>query len=161
MSRLRILTALFLIAAVAAAVAAPKQMSVQVKETQVRATPSFLGKILAKLAYADKVKVLDTQNNWAKVALPSGKGEGWVNLSALTKKDIVLKAGSENVGKFASSGEEAMAGKGFNQEVEKKYRENEKVDYTWVDRMGKFVVTPEQVAAFLKQGGLAAQGGAQ
>jgi hypothetical protein len=30
-----------------------KQMSVTVKETQVRATPSYLGKILGVLAYGD------------------------------------------------------------------------------------------------------------
>jgi uncharacterized protein YgiM (DUF1202 family) len=160
MSQLRICSALFLIAAAAAFAAAPKQMSVQVKETQVRAAPSFLSKILDRLVYADKVQVISEKNGWAKVALRSGKGQGWINLSALTKKKIVLKAG-DNVAQSASSGEVALAGKGFNQDVENRYREEEKVDYTWVDRMAKFIVTPEQAAAFLKQGGVAPQGGAQ
>ncbi len=160
MSRLRICLALFFIAAAAAFAATPKQMSVQVKETQVRAAPSFLSKIIEKLAYADKVKVIAEKNGWARVALRSGKGEGWVNLSALTKKTIVLKAG-DNVAQSATSGEVALAGKGFNQDVENRYREEEHADYTWVDRMAKFVVTPEQEAAFLKQGGVTPQGGAQ
>jgi hypothetical protein len=34
-------------------------MSVTVKQTQVRATPSYLGKILGLLSYGDKVTVLD------------------------------------------------------------------------------------------------------
>jgi uncharacterized protein YgiM (DUF1202 family) len=161
MSRLRICSALFLIAAAAAFADAPKQMSVQVKETQVRAAPSFLSKILDRLAYADKVKVISEQKGWAKVALRSGKGEGWINLSALTKKNIVLKAGSENVAESASSGEVALAGKGFNQEVENKYKQDNNVDYTWVDRMAAFVVTPEQAESFLKDGGVAPQGGAK
>ncbi len=173
MSRSGKLAGFILLAAVAAAVvalgAAPKQMSVTVKETQVRSSPSYLGKILAILAYADRVQVVDTQSGWAKVSLPAGKAvasgsppqkEGWVNLSALTDKKIVLKAGASDVGKTASSGEVALAGKGFNQEVEAGYRESSGLDYTWVDRMEKLSASPEQVAAFLKQGGLTYEGAA-
>jgi uncharacterized protein YgiM (DUF1202 family) len=161
MSRLRICSALFLIAAAAAFADAPKPMFVQVKETQVRAAPSFLSTILDKLFYGAKVQVSAQKDGWARVALRSGKGEGWVNLSALTKKTVVLKAGSENVAESASSGEVALAGKGFNQEVENKYKQDNNVDYTWVDRMAAFVVTPEQAEAFLKDGGVAPQGGAK
>ncbi len=137
-----------------------KQMSVTVKETQVRATPSYLGKILAVLAYGDRVDVLAEQNGWARVRVPSG--EGWVHLSALTAKRVVLQSGSQSVGTGASSGEVALAGKGFNQEVENKYKQDNNLDYTWVDRMGGFTVTPEQVLAFLQQGDLNTEiGGAQ
>ena len=139
---------------------APKQMSVTVKETQVRATPSYMGKILAVLAYGDRVTVLAERSGWARVSLPSG--EGWVNLSALTSKQIVLRSGSQNVGTGASSSEVALAGKGFNQEVEDKYKQDNNLDYTWVDRMGGYTVTPEQVLAFLQEGDLNTDiGGAQ
>jgi hypothetical protein len=172
MSRLGRFSTCFVILAAAAAAsfgAAPKQMSVTVKETQAREAPSYLGKILAILAYADRVQVVDTRSGWAKVSLPAGKAvasgapaqkEGWVNLSALTDKKIVLKAGASDVGKTASSGEVALAGKGFNQEVEAEYRESRGLDYTWVDSMEKMGASPEQVAAFLEQGGLAYEGGA-
>jgi uncharacterized protein YgiM (DUF1202 family) len=129
-----------------------KQMSVTVKETQLRATPSYLGRILAVLAYGDRVDVLAEQGGWARVRLDSG--EGWVHLSALTTKRIALQSGSQDVGSGASSGEVALAGKGFNQEVEDKYKQDNHLDYTWVDRMGAFTVTPEQVLVFLEQGGL-------
>jgi uncharacterized protein YgiM (DUF1202 family) len=163
MSRLRPWAALFLLLTAAAAWAAgPVQMSVQVKETSIRATPSFLAKVLAKLAYGDRVTVLSTNNGWARVTLPKGTGEGWVNLSALTEKQIVLKSGAENVSQTASSGEVALAGKGFNKEVESEYKQEKNLDYTWVDKMGKYSVTPDQIAAFLAQGGLAGLlGGAQ
>jgi uncharacterized protein YgiM (DUF1202 family) len=139
---------------------ASKQMSVTVKETQVRATPSYMGKILAVLVYGDRVSVLAEQNGWARVSLKSG--EGWVNLSALTTKKVVLQSGSQNVSTGASSGEVALAGKGFNQEVENQYKQEKNLDYTWVDRMGSFTATPEQVLAFLQQGALnTALGGAQ
>jgi uncharacterized protein YgiM (DUF1202 family) len=168
MSRFRnCLFGFFILAAAAAFAAAPKQMSVTVKETQVRVTPGFMGKILAALVYGDRVQVVDVQNGWAKVNLPAVKSgssgsrpqvEGWVHLSALTDKKIVLKSGAANVGETASSGEVALAGKGFNEEVEAQYKENNKLDYTWVDRMESFVVSPEQAVTFLQEGGLAERG---
>jgi uncharacterized protein YgiM (DUF1202 family) len=152
---------LLVLAATAAFAADPVQMSVKVKETQVRAAASYVGKIVAVLAYGDRVTILEKQKDWARVSLPAKKAEGWVNLAALQDKAIVLKAGAENVEKSASSGEVALAGKGFNAEVEAKYRQDNSLDYTWVDRMEKFVVSPAQVSAFLAQGGLTVEGGAE
>jgi SH3-like domain-containing protein len=151
--RIVLIGALLLASALAFGQAA-KQMSVQVKTTQIRATPSFVGKILGTLSYGDRVTVLAQQSGWARISLPAGKGEGWVNLSALSPKRIVLKAGSQEVASGASSGEVALAGKGFNREVEAEYRDEKQLDYTWIDRMEAFRVSPEQVLAFLQQGGL-------
>jgi uncharacterized protein YgiM (DUF1202 family) len=156
----------FLVAAVlllaAGAVFAADQMSVTVQKTPVRDKPSFLGKTLGTLVYADRVSVLDkSTKGWVKVLGPDGKLQGWVSASALQSKKIVLVAGSEDVNQSASSGEVALAGKGFNAEVEAQYKKEQKLDYAWVDKMEKFDVTPEQVAAFLAQGGLAGEGGAK
>jgi len=156
---LPMVVALLLVAGLSTA-QTPRQMSVTVKETQVRATPSYLGRILAVLSYGDRVDVLAEQAGWARVRLP--RGEGWVHLSALTNKSIVLQSGSRDVSSGASSGEVALAGKGFNQEVEDKYRQENQLDYTWVDRMSGVAVTPEEVLAFLQEGDLNTEiGGAQ
>lgn len=152
---------LLVLTAAAAFAADPVQMSVKVKETQVRAAASYVGKIVAVLAYGDRVTILEKQKDWARVSFPAKKAEGWVNLAALQDKPIALKAGTESVEKAASSGEVALAGKGFNKEVEAKYKEERSLDYTWVDRMETFVVSPAQVSAFLAQGGLTVEGGAQ
>jgi uncharacterized protein YgiM (DUF1202 family) len=136
-------------------------MSVNVKETKIRATPSYLGRILGVARDGDRLEVLEKQNGWAKVNLPSGKGQGWVNLSALQEKRIALKAGDAAAAGGASSGEVALAGKGFNKEVEAQYRDETQLDYTWIDRMESYRVSPEQVLAFLQAGGLKAAGGAQ
>lgn len=160
-SRTGMVALLFLAAAAGAFAADPVQMSVKVKETQLRASASYMAKIVAVLAYGDRVTVIQKQKDWAKVSFPAKKLEGWVNLAALQDKPIVLKAGSETVEKQASSGEVALAGKGFNSDVEAKYKQDNKLDYTWVDRMEGFVVTPQQVAAFFAQGGLSIEGGTQ
>jgi uncharacterized protein YgiM (DUF1202 family) len=157
----------FLLAAVllfaAGAAFAADQMSVTVKQTAVRDKPSFLGKTLGTLVYADRVTVLDqSTKGWVKIVGPDGKLQGWVAASALQTKQIVLAAGSENVEQGASSGEVALAGKGFNETVEKEYKADGKLDYTWVDYMGKLDVTPDQLSAFISRGGLSSpEGGAQ
>ena len=141
--------------------AAPqKTMSVQIKEGQMRSTPSFLGGIVARLSYGEMVEILQDQGNWKKVAARGGT-QGWMHASALTTKRIVLKAGAGDVQTSATSGEIALAGKGFSEEVEKQYKKlNRNLDYTWVDRMERFQVTPEQMQAFLRQGSVVpAEGG--
>jgi len=158
---MRRLTFLVLLLSLGSAVAfGQRQMSVQVKETQVRATPSYMGRILAVVRYGERITVLAEQSGWARVKVAAG--EGWVNLSALSARQIALQAGSQSVGTGASSGEVALAGKGFNQEVEDQYRSETSLDYAWVDRMAGFAVSPEQVLAFLQQGALdTSLGGAQ
>ena len=160
MTKLRLLAVFLLLFASAGAFAA--EMSVTVKQTQVRDKPSYLGKILGVLNYGDRVSVVDDSNKaWLKVTGPDGKLTGWVSASALTTKKIVLAAGSENVQQGASSGEVALAGKGFNEDVEQKYKSDGKLDYSWVDKMETYNPSPDQVAAFLQQGGLNTSGGAQ
>ncbi len=166
MPRVSLVTAVLLVLASAAAFAADAaQMSVTVQETKVRATPSALGKIVGSLSYGDRVTILDqpagAPKTWRKVSSAEKGIQGWVSLSALTDKAVKLQAGSENVQGGASSGEVALAGKGFNEEVEKQYKSEGHLDYTWVDRMAAYNPTDEQVAAFLKDGGLSTQGGGQ
>lgn len=161
MKKRTLLLAAVLLLAAAAVFSAPKQMSVNVKETQVRATPSYLGKILAVVKYGDRLEVVQEQSGWAKVSLSGGKVQGWVSLSALQDKRIALTAGQAGSTSGASSGEVALAGKGFNKEVEAQYRDETQLDYTWIDRMEGYRVSPEQILTFLREGGLPVPGGAQ
>jgi uncharacterized protein YgiM (DUF1202 family) len=163
MRRFLWLCAVLVLVAAANAGAADKVMSVTVDTTQIRATASYLAKVLATLKYGDKVTILDQPANakgWAKVLGPDKKTQGWVNLSALTTKDVQL-ASTTGVQQTASSGDVALAGKGFNSDVEAQYKAEQKLDYTWVDKMQSFAPPPEQVAAFVSAGGLTEQGGAQ
>ncbi len=135
-------------------------MSVQVKKGQIRLTPSFLGRIVALLSYGDRVYVLEQKGSWTKVGLSRGVSDGWIHSSALTRKKIILKAGAQDVQTAASSDELALAGKGFNQQVESEFRaKNPNLDFTWVDRMEKFVVSEKQMKKFLKKGEVFPKGG--
>jgi uncharacterized protein YgiM (DUF1202 family) len=144
---------------IATTAAEAKAMSVNVKETKVMSTPSYLGKILGSIVYGDRVQVTESKNGWVKVSLPGKTLSGWINESALTMKKVVLSSGSGTASQQASSGEVALAGKGFNSQIEAENRKDATFDYATVDRMERTVVAPEAVAAFLKAGGLA--GGAE
>ncbi len=143
-----------------AAAAAP--MSVQVRQSPVRSTPSFLGPVVATLNYGDRVEVSSEQGAWMQVRTSAGKA-GWVHTSALTKKDVSMSAGGAATGTGASSDELALAGKGFSADVEAQFRaQHQDVDFAWVDRMEKMRVDVDRMAAFLKTGGLSvAEGGAR
>ena len=73
-----------------------KTMSVQVKKCQLRNKPTFLGKVVTKLSYADQVTVEQKQNSWVKVG-HSGQKDGWIHISALSEKEIILNPNSENI----------------------------------------------------------------
>src|ERR1039458_2318151 len=82
-------------------IAGPVTMSVQVKSGQVVATPSFLGKVVTRVNYGDRVQVLEQQGDWSKVTLADGQ-VGWMHNSSLSKKKIAMKAGSQDVQTGAS-----------------------------------------------------------
>jgi SH3-like domain-containing protein len=142
-----------------AAWAAEQMMSVQVQKGQLRATPSFLGQLVASVDYGARVAVVQQQGDWIKVRDDKGK-TGWIHQSALTTKRIKMKAGTQDAQASASGDELALAGKGFNSDVEAKFKaQNKDADFTWVDWMGKIVVAPAQSQTFLKDGGVRQQGG--
>jgi hypothetical protein len=137
-----------------------KMMSIQVKKGEIRSTPSFLGIIVARLSYGDRVYVRDERGPWIRVGLPGNSNQGWIHTSVLTSKKIVLNPGAADVQTSASSDELALAGKGFSKQVENEFRgKNPNINYAWIDKMEKFVVSQEQVKQFLKEGELSPKGG--
>jgi len=134
---------------------AQKIMTVQVREGQLRATPSHFGKITAKTYYGDQVTVLEEKGDWKRVSVSDGKGQGWVHDSALAGKRTVLTAGRSRAGTSVSQDEIALAGKGFSEEVEKEYRKNNaNLDYAWINRMETIRISPRQMENFVEDGRL-------
>jgi len=143
--------------------ASSRTYQVQLRETSLRTTPSFLGKITATLRYGDRVMILQERGAWKKIAVSGTRREGWVHGSAITTKVLVLKSGTQSVKTGATSSEVALAGKGFSEQVEKEFKKKNKgLNFTWVDRMEAFKVSPTQIEAFLEEGSLhTSEGGAR
>ncbi len=127
-------------------------MSVQVNSTAMRGSPSFMGPVVQSLSYGDRVEVIEEGRGWIRVRAAGGSS-GWVQESALSRKRIVLSSGS-NVSSGASTEEVALAGKGFNEDVEKEYRSQSDLDYSWVDKMEEWERPVESLIAFLEEGDL-------
>lgn len=135
--------------------AGQKVLSVQVKKAHIRATPSFLGRIITTLSYSEQVEKLIEKGDWVNVKLEKNNSEGWVHISALSRKKIVLKPGAADVEQAASSDEIALAGKGFNEQVEGEFKAgNRDIDFTWIDKMEGIDVSQYQMNRFLEEGGL-------
>ena len=128
------------------------EMSVQVKTGQIRATPSYLGQVLATVDYGARVEVLQQRGDWMEVQA-SGNPKGWMHASALTKKKIVMRSGDEDVSTRTSGEELALAGKGFNSDVEKQFKsQNPNLNFAAVVRMLQIKVPAAEMRTFLQAG---------
>ena len=141
---------------------AAKEMSVEVTRADLRSTPSAFSAIAGNVAYGDRVTVVETRGTWTKVRRNDNNREGWVKEDILTKKVLKITSGS-GTDTGASSGELAIAGKGFTPEVENKFKASHKdIDFTWVDRMIGFNNDNSVLEKFVKEGELSAgKGGAK
>ncbi len=156
------LTALALALLAGAALAKPVTMSLQVRTGDLRSSPSFLGQIVGSAAYGDRFTVEETQGAWSRVTAEEGALTGGLHRSALTKKKVTLKAGEQDADVAASSGELALAGKGFNSEVEAQFKEqNASADFAAVDLIEAIRITTREIEKFLKAGAVTPKGGAQ
>jgi uncharacterized protein YgiM (DUF1202 family) len=127
-------------------------MHVQVQSAQLRETASFLARPVGTIAYGTEVTVTQTHGDWRQVSA-QGTLEGWLHQSALSKKKIAMRSSSQEVGMGADSSELALAGKGFNAQVEADFKaKNEHIDFTWVDKMETFTVPRSELTRFLAEG---------
>lgn len=132
---------------------------VTVKKTAVKNSPRLFSKTIKTLHYADQVEVVDWGEGWVRVRLESGES-GWVRVSHLSKSSLSLRAGSQMVDVDASEEELTLAGKGFDRQVEQRYRQrNADADYDWIDRMEGYRHDNAELTRFLRQGGLVARAG--
>lgn len=134
-----------------------RELSVQVREAKLRATPSYLGRILASLPYTARVTLIAEQGDWLNVKTPENNATGWMHQSALTKKKLALTAGEEQATQSVTTDEQALAGKGFNSQVEAQFQKrNQQTAFALVDKMEKRSISLSQIQAFLQKGDLVA-----
>ncbi len=156
------IAAMALMALTLAASAKPVTMSLQIRKGDLRSSPSFLGKIVGSAAYGDRFTVEATRGAWSQVKTEEGTLTGWLHSSALTRKKVKLQAGEQDADVAASSGELALAGKGFNSEVEAQFKEqNAEANFAAVDIIEALRITTREVQKFLKAGNVVPKGGAE
>ncbi len=162
--RRRIPMLALLVVALAAGVAlAAEIMNVKLREATVRSGPKHFKPAVATLKYGDTVEVLETNEGWLKVRLRDGQ-TGYLHESAVTDEKLPKElpgGGGTAAPSSVSRDEVSLAGKGFNPQVEKKYREqrpNLEQHFKQVDAMERRAVSARELDAFLRDGQLGGEG---
>lgn len=134
---------------------------VRVQSTSVRQNPKFYSPVLLVLRAGEKVEKVSSQEGWVQVRT-SGGVVGWVHLSAVEVQKFSLLAMDKSMKTQASASEVALAGKGFNKQVEESYRaKHGDINFLWVDRMLQIKIPASEVLEFMKQGKLGEFGGSK
>ena len=124
-------------------------MYVAAKTLELKSSTGFFASTNGTLEYGAQVTVLQISGNWAEVRSAAGALSGWTITANLSAKRIV--AGSTT---SATASEVALAGKGFNQEVENAYKADGKLNYADVDRTEQQKVSNEELYDFIVEGSL-------
>jgi len=139
---------------------APPTMNVQVNDAAVRVAPSFLSGVALTLGYGEPVGVLEEGEGWLKVRAREPAVVGWMHASALTKTKIKLDAGETDANVRANREELTAGGRGFNQEVENKFREDHEELESGYERLDRLVNDPAggvslaEMIRFMREGEL-------
>jgi SH3-like domain-containing protein len=129
-----------------------RTMYVTTKTVDIKKSTAFFADTLGTLSYGDPVSVLRENGKWVQIkTLEPPELSGWVAAASLTTKRIIASAGKTS----ASANEIALAGKGFNQEVENAYRQNGALDYSAIDAMEAVQIPNTELFNFLREGHLA------
>lgn len=140
----------------ASAFAAAETVTVIVRKTSIRRDRQFYAPTVAEAGLGDSFSVLAREKGWVRVG--TGAGEGWLHESAVTAKKVVASTQGP-AGGTVDAEDVALAGKGFNPQVESEYRrKNPQANFAAVDRMEKLGASDQAVAAFLSEGNLRPRG---
>ncbi|MCX8069418.1 MAG: SH3 domain-containing protein [Thermodesulfovibrionales bacterium] len=123
------------------------------KENALREICRFYAPVKSSLKYGDILEVISTEGDWYKVKF---KGIlGCIHKSAIETKSVSTFQGLGSQKQGATEQEVALAGKGFNQEVEKAFNsKHPELKYNIVDAIDRYKVDEKRVFEFIKMGGL-------
>jgi uncharacterized protein YgiM (DUF1202 family) len=134
-------------------------LMVKVQTTFLRKEPKFYASTVAVLEAGEVVEKVSTANGWYQVRTAEGE-VGWLHSSAVQSGKFELAAMDKSLSTKATADEIALAGKGFNKQVEESFKaKHSDANFAGVDRMLKMKVSQSQLLKFLKEGKLGIYGG--
>jgi len=152
MKKLFILIIMGLVTAgfLSAQVARGGTLYVAVKTVTLKSSTGFFASSKGTLNYGDVVTVLQVNGKFVEVrSVANPSLTGWTASANLSAKQIV--SGNTT---SVSARETALAGKGFNQEVEDSYKTKGNLNYADVDRVEAATVRESDLLSFLEEGRL-------
>lgn len=153
MKKFTVATFFLILISTSAIVFAEDKMSVEVREAIVRTTPNYLGGAAGKVSYGDEVVVISEEGNWVKITVPSG----YLPKSSVTKHKVPKDPGQKYSSGSVKHDEVALAGKGFNPQVEAEYKRNNAgmaAAFVSVDKVERYGASEGELRAFQSAGKL-------
>ena len=143
--------ALFITGLAAAQVSRGGTLYVSVRNLPLKASTGWFARTTGTLEYGAQVTVIEVSGSFVNVrSAVNSSLTGWTSSSNFSTRQVVSGTSST-----ATAREVALAGKGFNAEVEQSYRgENRQLNYTDVDRIEAIVVNEDELRRFLEEGRL-------
>ncbi len=128
-------------------------VTVITKENAIRESCKFFAPVKAYVRYNDQLEVLSTQGDWYRVKY--GPSIGCIHKTAVEKRTASSPGLFSRKGSGVSESEAALAGKGFNPQVEASYKkQHPEMKFYLVDNIERFPVPDREVAIFISNGGL-------
>jgi hypothetical protein len=141
---------LFIAGFAVAQVARGGTLYVAVKTVSLKSSTWFFAGTRGTLNYGDRVTVLQVNGKWVEVrSITNSLLSGWTASSNMSAKQIV----AGNTGTTTAQ-EIALAGKGFNQEVEDTYKAKGNLNYADVDKTEAITVNEADLLHFMEEGRL-------
>lgn len=144
---------LSLILTFAATALLAETVTVITKENAIREYARFFAPVKANVRYNDRLEALSMEGDWYKVKY--GPSIGYIHRSAVEKRAVAAPASYSRKGSSVSESEAALAGKGFNPQVEASYkRQHPDMKFHLVDSIERYPVADRDVERFIVAGGL-------
>jgi len=150
MKKLLSLSFIFLVTTVflSAQVTKGGTLYVSVKTVALKSSIGYFANNIGTLYYGDKVTVIQISGKFVEVrSSVKSSLTGWTALSNLSVKQIV----SGNTSSLSLS-EVALAGKGFNHELEEAYKKSENLKFNDVDKSEAIILQEADILRFLENG---------
>lgn len=128
-------------------------VTVITKDNAIREYAKFFSPVKANVKYNDRLEILASEGDWYRVR--SGASVGYIHKSAVEKRVAAMPASYSGKRSSVSESEAALAGKGFNPQVEASYKkQHPEMKFYLVDNIERYLVPDKEVAQFITSGGL-------
>lgn len=128
-------------------------VTVITKDNAIREYARFFAPVKANVRYNDRLEVLAVEGDWYRVRY--GASVGYIHKSAVEKRVAGMSSSYPGKRSSVSQSEAALAGKGFNPQVEASYKQHHpEMKFYLVDNIERYLVPDREVAQFITNGGL-------
>jgi len=142
---------LFVAGFAAAQIQAGGTLYVSVKSVDLKSGTGLFTSTKGTLALGEQVTVIQVNGNNVEVkSVKNSSVTGWTSSSNFSTRQVVAGASST-----ATAKEVALAGKGFNQEVEQSYKDHQSnLNYDDVDKIESINISDAELKKFMEEGRL-------